>query len=153
MSLPTKRFQQVIALMLLAGAVVSCSSHPLSGQYVSPRLTGRVLDMEDGRPLKGVRVRRLTPEENSQTLDQHGGNRLQETASETRTGGDGRFVMESVRTLNLIGTYGWYSVTLAFEQSGYQRIARSYSLTDSTNTPSGEPLVDTGDVRLPKRSR
>lgn len=130
--------------MLAAG----CAMVGGTADYVSPRITGRVLDEPSRAPLKDVQVRRLLSED--KTSEGHGGARLLDSASEVRTGADGRFVMESVRAFQVIGSYGWYSVTLAFQKSGYLTATKSYTLTEATNTPSGEPLVNTGDVLLPR---
>src|SRR5439155_18731929 len=48
---------QAIASLLLVGALVGCKTHSAS-QYVSPQVTGRVLDAESRQPLAEVKVQR-----------------------------------------------------------------------------------------------
>jgi hypothetical protein len=139
-----------VSLWTVAVFLAGCASRSVA-HYTAPRMTGRILDEVSGEPLSDVRVRRLPSESNAQLASAgHGGERLLDAGSEVRTGNDGRFLLESVRTLGFLWSYGWYSVTVSFERSGYQTLVRSYTLTDSTNTPSGEPLVQTGDVLLSK---
>jgi len=130
------------------GLLLSCSSFSPS-QYVSPRINGRVVDMETGQPMKDVQVRRLHGDDKARPQDAAGG-RLVETADAVRTGKDGRFTVPSVRTLGPLGGPGWYSVSLNFVRSGYQSVVRSYTLSGSTNTTTGEPVIQAGDVSLPR---
>jgi hypothetical protein len=136
------------ALCMAAG----CKSGSAS-QYVSPRVTGRVLEMESGQPLKNVQVRRVLGDANARSPDAPSGGQLLEQKSGTvRTGADGRFEMASSRTLSVLGS-GWYSVTLSFQRTGFQSVIRTYTLANSTNSPSGEPVVQTGDVLLPRMEK
>jgi hypothetical protein len=136
------------AAFLLAGCSTMSPSH-----YVSPRVIGRVLDMESYQPVEGVRVRRVSDDRSAQPMDAPNGARLLEQSSAVRTGADGRFAVNSLRTLAVFGERGWYSVTLNFEHAGYQSVTRTYTLANSTNAPSGEPLVWAGDVLLPPLGR
>jgi hypothetical protein len=61
---------------------------------------------------------------------------------------DGGFALESERALTFLWQVRWYSVTLSFTHPGYEPLARTFSITSSTNTPAGEPLVEAGDVLL-----
>ena len=82
-----------------------------------------------------------------------GGSHLIQNASAVRTGADGLFVMPSMRALGPLGGAGWSSVSVAFELHGYETLTRSYTLANSTNAPSGEPVVGAGDVGLVKVQR
>jgi len=132
------------------GVLGGCSSVSPS-HYVFPRVTGRVLDMESRQPIKDAQVRRVTGDGNARPSSESGGGRLVESASAVRTGADGAFVLKSGRIFGPLGSSGWYSVTLAFDRSGYQTVVRSYTLADSTNAPSGEPKVEAGEILLQRR--
>jgi len=133
----------VAAALLLAG----CSS--LSpANYVSPRVTGRVVDAQTHQPLPGVMVKRLTSDTTTAQPAMTGGGHLLQNASAVRTGKDGLFVVPSMRALGPLGGTGWSSVSLAFDLRGYETLTRSYNLAQSTNTLSVEPLVEAGEVPL-----
>jgi hypothetical protein len=134
-------------LLMLALLLAGCKSRPLS-PYISPRVVGRVVDARTGEPIHSVQVRRVTNEETRRPTDPPKGGELLRPLPSVRTGEDGAFVLDSVRDLALFGKGGWYSVTLSFEHARYERLIASYTPAQSTNTPSGEPLVNAGDVRL-----
>ena len=135
-----------------AGILSGCSSDSAS-RYVSPRITGRVLDIESRQPINNVEVRRLASDENPRPTNVPAGGQLLDRPSGVHTGADGRFVVNSLRIFSPIGVTGWYSVTLAFTRGGYQSVLQTYTLTDSTNTPSGEPSIDAGEVLLSKKAK
>jgi hypothetical protein len=72
---------------------------------------------------------------------------MQDSAA-IHTAQDGRFMLVSERILGALGASGWYSITLTFELNGYETLTKSYTLANSTNSASGEPRVDAGDVPL-----
>ena len=63
---------------------------------------------------------------------------------------NGCFSLGSERVLTFYRFVGWNSVRLFVERTGYVRLQTNYSgaSLQVTNTPSGEPLVDTGDILL-----
>ena len=127
-------------------ALVGCKSSSPS-QYTSPRITGRVLDAQTQQPIEGVQVRRLTPQDPNVDQAIKGGQRVEQTPA-IRTGRDGTFVLVSERNLVLFQRLGWYSVTLALTHPRYERLTTEFTLANATNTPTGEPLVRAGDIRL-----
>jgi hypothetical protein len=135
------------AAFILAGCA---SVSPL--QYDSPRVIGQVLDMETGRPIRYVKVRRLLSAD-AKSLDapHAAGGMNQDTV--VRTGADGKFSVKSRRSLSLPGQMGGYSISLAFERDGYLSVTRTYTLKDATEAPSGEPIVHAGAVLLPKAAK
>jgi hypothetical protein len=126
--LPVALFAFAIAASVSSG----CSSVSPS-KYDAPRVVGRVLDRQTHAPIKNVQVRRVD---------------LMQQDYIVRTGADGAFVLRSERYLSVLGGHGWYSVTLSFERDGYTSAVQTYTLTNSTNLASGEPLVQAGDVLL-----
>ena len=130
-------------------AWLGCSSFSPS-QYVAPRVTGRVLDMETHQPLENVQVRRTDSDAASRSAEPYKGARALDPSGAVRTRSDGHFDLPSERTLGVFRGYGWYSISVAFEHGGYQSVLRSYTLANSTNTSSGEPLVPAGDILLPR---
>jgi hypothetical protein len=141
----------VIALALAALAI-GCSTVSPS-QYVSPKITGQVLDAETRQPIKGAQIRPANSDGRVRPDAISSGGHLLETAAAVRSDREGRFTMPSVRVLGPLGSTGWYSVTLAFERSGYESLVKTFSLKDSTNTASGEPWIDAGQVSLPRLTR
>jgi len=128
-------------------AVAGCQSSSW-GPYVAPCVRGRVLDGETGQPLAGVKVSRDRPPERG---SQHPkGGELLIRKPEIQTDVNGCFRMGSERVLTLYRFGGWDSVRLFIQRPGYIGLKTNYSGTtlQVTNTPSGEPLVDTGDILL-----
>jgi hypothetical protein len=130
-------------ILALAAGMSGCQS---PSQYVWPRITGRVVDEQTHQPLRGVRVSRASDARPAGETAQ-GGAKAEHKAS-VRTGADGCFVLQSERYLAFLQELQWYSVQLSFAYPGYETLTRKYTLADSTNTLAGEPLVETGDVRL-----
>jgi hypothetical protein len=135
------------AALLLAAALAGCKSGALS-DYVSPRVEGRAVDANTHQALAGVKVRRLVGEQNPEAVQPPHRGQVLESSPVVRTGRDGRFVVASVRDFSLLHHGGWYAVTLCFELAGYERFQTNYTLGSSTNLPSGEPLIEAGDVAL-----
>lgn len=138
--------KRALALALVALALTGCKSASPS-QYISPRITGRVLDAKTQQPIEGVQVRRLTPPDPNVDQAIKGGQVMQQAAA-VRTGNDGTFVLVSERNLAVFRRLGWYSVSLTLAHPSYERLTTEFTLANATNTPSGEPLVRAGDIHL-----
>jgi hypothetical protein len=135
---------------VVAGFLVGCQS---PSQYTSPRIEGCVLDAETGEPLREVQVRRAEDVPDPRPLDPPKGATALKSVLSARSRVDGTFVLASQRELDFLPRARWYSITLSFEHPGYLRRTAIYTLAQSTNTPSGEPLVEAGEVlmdRIPK---
>jgi hypothetical protein len=141
---------RAIGLLMLLGAVAGCGS---LSHYVSPRVTGRVLDAETHQPLSEARVRRLSSYRNPNADQPVKGGQFLEQPAPILTGPDGTFVLESEHTLTLFRRQSWYSLTLSFEHRGYDQVLTNYTLGQSTNTSTGEPVIEAGDILLPPRSQ
>jgi len=131
--------------MVVAGFLAGCQS---PSQYVSPRVEGRVLDAETRETLGDVWVQRATDTPVLRPLDPPKGATALKSPLTVRSGADGTFALASRRELDFLPNARWYSITLSFEHPRYLRRAETYTLAQSTNTPSGEPLVETGDVLM-----
>ncbi len=142
----SKRLNRTLVLAIVGLAIVGCQSASPS-RYSSPRITGRVLDARTQLPIQSVQVRRLTPFDPNADQTVKGGQRLEKSPA-VRTDSDGNFVLDSERILTLFSRLGWYSVSLAFTHPNYEQLTTEYTLVNATNTPSGEPLVQAGDIRL-----
>ena len=119
------------------------------GPYTSPRITGRVVAANSDQPLAGVQVWRGA-RRHDHTLSglPKGGELLLEKPAAS-TDREGRFSLPSERALTVFRPSGWSFVQLAFCRPGYQTYQTNYSiLTAVTNTPNGEPVLNTGDIRL-----
>jgi hypothetical protein len=133
--------------LALAAGTTSCRS---ISQYVSPRVTGRVVDEQTGQPIKGVYVQRSSEAPRS-TDPPKGGEQLMQPAA-VSTGADGHFEMKSVRSLSLISRFEWFSVSLSFTHPKYERLTKRFQSGGTTNR-SAEPLIETGDIVLKPSSR
>ncbi len=140
------RMTKAVFALLLAIGVASCKM-PTLGPYTSPAVAGRVLRADTQQPLAGVRVTRgaRAPEIGSRPK----GAELLQQPYAAHTGRDGRFHFLSERALTVFRPSGWQFVTLSFSYPGYQTVRTNLSiLSAGTNTPNGEPLIQTGDVLL-----
>jgi hypothetical protein len=120
----------------------------LNSQYISPRVTGRVLDAVTSQPLRNVSIRRLTPGQIEAVGSPEAGDRSLERTPAIRAGKDGRFDLDSERDLTLFRRASWYSVTLAFTHKGYERFVTNYTLTSAVVASNGEPVVEAGIIML-----
>lgn len=142
----SQRLNRSLALASIGLAIVGCQSASPS-RYSSPRITGRVLNAQTQQPISGVQVRRVTPQDPNVDQTVKGGQSLEQSAA-VRTDSDGRFVLVSQKILTVFSRLGWYSVSVVFTHPNYERLTTEYTLLNATNTPSGEPLVRAGDIRL-----
>jgi hypothetical protein len=140
-------FAALLCILLLAFGQVGCKSYSPSS-YISPRVTGRVLDQMTRQPINHVEVRRVTASESDRAENTAKGGQALSQSPGVRTGADGTFVLESVRDLAFLIKTGWYSVSVSFARAGYQPLTATYTLGSSTNTAKGEPLVNAGDILL-----
>ena len=139
--------KRILAVLLAAAALAGCKSHPLS-PYVSPRVTGRVVAADTGQPLGGVRITTGRRPDARSTEPPKGG-QVMASQPPVQTDRDGRFVLESERVLTPFGVSGWFSLTLLFEHSGYERFFTNFSRINlRTNTWQGEPVLDAGNILL-----
>jgi len=132
-----------LGMLLVTGCHSNSPSH-----YISPRVTGKVLDAQTHQPVAGVKVKRVTAGENLQGIDTPRGGKDMEKNPAVRTGTDGSFVLDSERALTFFRRGGWYSVTLSFQHEDYERFVITYTLKDATLSPGGEPLVQAKDILL-----
>ena len=151
----TIRGQYALLAASILGAscpILGCKSMSVT-RYVSPRITGRVVDAETHQPIQGVQVRRVNSEVEYRSTQPPKGGQLMAAAPVVRTQSDGTFILDSVKDLSFLRKPGWYSVNLAFQHPGYDRLRVSYSLADATNTVSGEPLIPDREVPLAPSKR
>ena len=137
-----------VAICLAAFVLVGCESLPFS-PFISPRVTGRVLDADTRQPVADVTVKSgAQAAGHSSAMPPKGGELLMAQPPE-RTDHDGRFTLQTERVLTPFRGAGWLSVQLLFERSGYERFRTNFStLNLRTNTVNGEPLLDAGDIFL-----
>ena len=142
-----------LALLPFAFVLHACSTSSPS-HYISPRVTGRVIDAKSGQPIENVDVRRTSNDERTQSLESpKGGEKIAKNSS-VSTARDGSFVIASERDLAFFRAAGWYSITLSFEHPDYYKTIKSYIPKNSTNTASGEPWIQAGAISmdpLPKK--
>lgn len=137
-----------ISLAGLAMLLAGCESFVAQG-YVSPRVTGRVLDAATRAPLAQVSVRRLTSSDGRGTysnLPQRGGEMLMNQDT-VRTGRDGRFTLapESV-ALSVASTL---AVQLELQRAHYQTLATNLPASlVRFPTNRGAPVLNAGDLLM-----
>jgi len=145
------RWSALAMFIVVALILIGCkSSSP--APYVSPRVTGRVIDAQTQQPVKGVKVHRLIPDQEPNVLHDVKGGQALAKAPAVRSAADGSFELASERGLTPFRRGGWYSVSIAFEHPDYTRNVTNYSLKHSIVTPKGEPLVNAGDIWLERKS-
>jgi hypothetical protein len=138
------------SLLLLATALTGCKS-VLVSTYISPRVTGRVVAADTRQPIANVQVKRVNTAASRNYDDPaKGGQRLD--MSGTWTDKQGTFVLDAEKDLTLIRKQVWYSVTVAFQRTGYLTLRTNFTVTQSTNTPNGTPVVEAGDILLHRAS-
>jgi hypothetical protein len=139
-------------VLILAAIILTGCKSSSPAPYVSPKVTGRVLDAQTHQPLKGVKVQRLIPDQAPNVANDVKGGQVMAKAPAVRTTADGTFELASERSLSPFQRGGWYSVSITFEHPGYFRCVTNYSLKHAVITPKGEPVVHTGDIWLERKS-
>jgi hypothetical protein len=135
----------LLAAALAGGGCQSWTPSP----YISPRVEGRVVDADSQRPLARVKIKRVWERSSYDTGEARKGAQTLERSTAILTDPEGRFVVDSERDLVLLRRTTWFTITLAFERDGYERLTVTYSTANvSTNSPGTEPVVEAGDVRL-----
>ena len=141
----------VLGLALLTWG--GCQTRPLSHD-VSPRVIGRVVAADTGRPLAGVQVINYAQPEDYDSASPPKGGQLLKRKPIARTDSEGRFIFAREQVLTPFGGSGWFSLQLFINQAGYERFLTNYSyLNLGTNTWKGQPVLDTGDIRLQPAAR
>jgi hypothetical protein len=134
-----------IFLLALVALGAGCASPT---QYISPRVTGRVLDAQTRQPLAKVQIQRVRdkPREDPNTVPR-GAQAIQENWY-AYTDAEGRFTVDSTTTLTFLQRVTWYSVTLAFSREGYMSFTTNYTPAEATFRANGEPVVNAGTILL-----
>jgi hypothetical protein len=119
---------------------------------ISPRIEGRVVDADTHQPLAKVKIT-VNPGAKLDTGESPRGAQSISRERAIATDRDGKFVLDSEHDLVLLRRVTWYSVTLAFDRDGYDRLLKNFTLADvGTNSPTREPLIQTGDIPLQRSS-
>lgn len=147
------KFPGVLFVAMAALTLVSCRTKKLPSVYIAPRVHGRVLDAETQQPVEGVRVQRVRADESLRDLEPPKGGQMMDQPPHVRTGADGKFALASARDVALLRKIGWYSVSLSFENPHYERLVKTYTLTNATLNAAGEPEVNAGDVKISPRPK
>ena len=122
-----------------------CKSRPL-GPYKSPRVTGQVLAADTQQPLANVLVIRGSGEDRRMSPPK--GAELLMLKPPARTDVNGMFELPGERFLSVVRGVDWNVVSLTFDRNGYQPFQTNCLFATSTNTPSGESVLDVGRIFL-----
>jgi len=141
-----------VALITLVSILAGCTTSSPS-QYISPRITGRVIDTKTGQPIENVQVRRRGNDERTPSPESAKGGEQMTRSSAAYTKPDGSFIIASESEVAFLRAVGWYSVTLSFEHPAYYKTAKSYTPKNSTNSPAGEPWIQAGDIPMDPLSK
>jgi hypothetical protein len=140
-------------LLLAAIALTGCKSVSVSN-YISPRVTGRVIAADTGQPIAHVKVKRVNPTADQNFVDPAKGGQKLESAGGVRTDQQGRFMLDAERDLTLFQQQVWFSVTVSFQREGYTTLRTNFTAVHATtNAPDGAPVVNAGDILLRPVSR
>ena len=121
----------------------------LVSNYISPCVTGRVLNADTRQPIAGVQVRRLNPTAQPAYDDATKGGQRFDTAGGVRTDQRGSFVLQAERDLTLLEQQVWFSVTVSFQHESYLTLRTNFSAINvTTNAPGGAPVVNAGEILL-----
>ena len=135
-------------LLLAAVALAGCKS-VLVSDYISPRITGRVLAADTRQPIANVKVKRVNPTAVQDYVAPAKSGQKLESAGGVRTDRQGRFILDAERDLTLIQQQVWYSVMVSFQRDGYLTLRTNFTAAGSTtNAPDGAPVVNAGDILL-----
>jgi hypothetical protein len=141
---PPKLITFAFLLVILAG----CQSHDFN-HVTSPEVVGRVVAADTHQPLANVRVRRPGANEKFEPSGPPKGGQVLIQLTPVRTDADGRFVLASQSTFALFASPGWWTVPVSYECAGYEGFTTNYTASDViSNTPSGPPVINVGDVLL-----
>ena len=143
----------VLAVALVALTLAGCQTKKLPSVYIAPRVYGRVLDAQTQQPVADVRVQRVRADESYRAMETAKGGQKLDLNPSVRTDADGKFALASARDVALLRQIGWYSVSISFENLQYERLVKTYTLTNATLNASGEPEVNAGDVKLVRRAK
>jgi protocatechuate 3,4-dioxygenase beta subunit len=138
-------------MLFLAGLTVlitGCESFVTQG-YVSPRVTGRVLDAATRAPLRNASVRRWADSANPGSysyMPPRGGEMLM-TPGAALTDHTGHFKLAAEQVA--LGVVSIISMEFEFRCSGYQTLVTNFPSSLITNTASkGPPTIIAGDILL-----
>jgi hypothetical protein len=138
-------FSSLFSLLVLMAA--GCKSYSIM-HYISPRVTGQVVDARTQEPIKDVKVERVLPKPTQTGDSTTKGAVKMENQRGVYTKADGTFELDSRRDIEIIASVGWYSVTIKFTREGYSQCLTNYFLTNAVHLPSGEPFVHAGKIAL-----
>jgi hypothetical protein len=142
----------VSGVLLPLSIVVGCKTNSPS-HYISPKVTGRVLDAQTREPIKGVKVQRVIPNPVVNMDGTPKAGQVMEGERGTSTDADGSFVLGSKRDIELFADVGWGSVTISFSHSDYVTLVRTYPASKAVTSPDGEPVVNVGTIALTGESK
>jgi hypothetical protein len=140
--------RKIFVLAGLAMLLVGCESFVAQG-YVSPRVTGRVLNAATREPLWNASVRRLSNTDNLgnySSMPPRGGEMLMATGV-ARTDRNGNFTLAAEQVA--LGVVSIISMEFEFRCAGYQTLITNFPSSLITNTVSkGPPTIHAGDILL-----
>ena len=143
-----KQHQRIIPAMVSLIAL-HCGCHSFHVQdYVSPRVTGRVLDAETRSPVPNVTVQKVTGDQSAQSGFPPKGGEQMLASGQVHTDKDGLFEMAAEKDV-LTFSGGVYLVRLQFQHSNYETLRTNYSGKHITDAgPKSPPELNAGEILM-----
>jgi hypothetical protein len=139
---------RLITSSLLLVALSGCQSGNYN-HYTAPEVTGRVLSADTHQPIANVRVFRSGENNNFEPFGPPKGGTLIIQPAPVMTDADGRFLLESKSVFALFRNAGWWTAPVTCQHAGYETFSTNYTASNViSNTPTGAPVVDAGDILL-----
>jgi len=134
--------------------MVGCESGPILHQgYVSPRITGRVLDANTRQPIAKASVLKVNPRQASQTDRDQKGAEWMIAPTPSLTDEQGRFTLGSQKDLTVFRHANLYSVSVTVTHPQYVQFVTNFTLTNMKRKEEKGPLeVEAGDLLLRPRA-
>ena len=143
-----RTLSKLAPLPLLLAFLVGCESHQFN-HYTAPEVKGRVLAADTHQPLANVHVVRGNAGSNFEPFGPPKGGQLLIQPAPVLTDADGRFVLPSRSVFAVFRAAGWSSAPVTFQHSGFEIFFTNYTSGNVlSNTTSGPPVVNAGDVLL-----
>jgi hypothetical protein len=133
----------LLGMLLLTG----CQNYSPS-KHTAPRIIGQVVDASTHQPIVRAAVNRTTGRPRPNPLEPERGGQFLLRPATAYTDKQGRFALASERALLLFRKGDWYQAQITVEHGKYLSLKTNYTVADATDSPSGEPVVDTGVLLL-----
>jgi len=137
-------------LTTFVGVIILCGCQSFRLQdYVSPRITGVVLDAETRDPVPNVTVRKVSGDQPSRTDSPPKGGEQLLSGDQVQTDKEGQFEMVARKDVLTFSSGSAFAVRLQFQHSHYDIFRTNYSGKSITDGgPKRPPELNAGEILL-----